>query len=82
MSSETSIRDFTSDDLVFVRMLVSDHKPWASWLLYNSIVLPWLTLGFLLSEAQRFESGSQGMKISMKINEIFPEILLASIRHF
>ena len=58
-----SIRGFTSDGLVFERILFSDHKPLASWLPFNVLFHFWLPLGFPLSEAKRFESGSQGMKI-------------------
>ena len=73
---------FTFNSLVFVRILFSDHKPLASWLPYNSIVLPLASAWLPIVRSQRFESGGQGMKISMKMNEIFSESVLASIRDF
>ena len=57
---------FTSDSLVFVRILVSVDKLLASQLPFNSFVSllasPWRPI----VRSQRFNNGSQGMKIFNK----------------
>ena len=76
---------YTSDSLVFIRILVSDHKPLASWLPFISIVLllalPWLSI----VRSQRLRTRSQYQKFSRNstvINEISPQSILASIVGF
>ena len=76
---------YTSDSLVFVRILVSNHKPLASWLPLISIVLhlasPWLPI----VRSQRLRTGSQHQNFrwnSTVINEMSPQSILASIVGF
>ena len=60
---------FTSDSLVLVRILVSVHKPLASWLPFNLLFHFWFPLGFPLSEAKGWKVEANGdMKDSMKLN--------------
>ena len=58
-STLASIVGFTLNGLVFVRILVSDHKPLAFWLPFISIVLPLASPWLPIVRRQRLKTGSQ-----------------------
>ena len=65
---------YTSNSLVFIRILVSDHKPLASWLPFISIVLPFVLP--LASDSQGEAKGKPKVKDWKPTLEIFNEIQL------